>query len=68
MALRSTYLFEFLKVATLLLLGVLLFFLGSSAHQTSIGAYLSFFGILLLQGFEIFYPLLAKRAFETNRT
>jgi len=33
MALRSTYVVEFLKVATLLLLGVLLFFLGSSAHS-----------------------------------
>jgi len=67
MALRSTLLFEFVKVGTLLLLGVLLFLLGSSAHQTSIGAYLSFFGILLLQCIEVFYPLLAQEALAPAR-
>ena len=56
MILRSFHLFEGLKFFTLLLLGTLLFFLGTPSHQASLGAYLAFFGILLLQGMEILYP------------
>lgn len=56
MALRSSYLYAILKVGTVGLLGALLFFLGSAARQASPTAYISFFGILLLQAVEVFYP------------
>jgi signal transduction histidine kinase len=44
-----------------------LVFLGSSAYHASVGAYVSFFGILLLQGIEVFYPLLSKDGEDTKR-
>src|SRR5690349_7300283 len=56
MVLRSIHLFEGLKLGTLLLLGSLLFFLGTPTLQVSLGAYLAFFSIILLQGIEILYP------------
>lgn len=56
MTLRSFHLFEGLKLVTLLLLGTLLFLLGTPSQQASLGAYLVFFGIILLQSIEILYP------------
>ncbi|MEP6887078.1 MAG: ATP-binding protein [Nitrospirales bacterium] len=53
--------FEILKAATLALLALLLFSLGSASHPTSIGAYLSFASIMVLQGAE----MLAPRFFES---
>jgi signal transduction histidine kinase len=54
--------FEILKAATLVLLAVLLFSLGSATHPTSVGAYLSFAAIMLLQGAEIFGPPFSESA------
>jgi signal transduction histidine kinase len=54
-------LFEALKAATLVLLAVLLFSLGSVTHPTSIGAYLSFAAIMALQVFEMFGSVLSER-------
>jgi signal transduction histidine kinase len=45
-----------LKIGTLTLLAVLLLTLGSFAYHPSIGVYLSFFGLILLQGFELLFP------------
>lgn len=67
MTLRSAYLSGVLKTGTLVLLGALLLFLGSAARQASLGAYLSFFGIILLQGVEVFYPVFSKEAEQTGR-
>lgn len=47
-----------LKIATLALLAILLFTLGSFAYHPSLSVYLSFFAIILLQGIEVlFAPL-----------
>ena len=54
--------YEILKAATLLLLAVLLFSLGSATRATSIGAYLSFSAIMVLQGLEMFAPVFAEGA------
>lgn len=59
--------FEILKAATLALLAVLLFSLGSATHPTSVGAYLSFAAIMLLQGAEMFGPLFAESAHNPSR-
>lgn len=59
--------FEILKAATLALLAVLLFSLGSATHPTSIGAYLSFAAIMLLQGAEIFGPAFSESAQNPTR-
>ncbi|HKR78309.1 MAG TPA: ATP-binding protein [Nitrospira sp.] len=53
--------YEILKAATLILLAVLLFSLGSATRATSIGAYLSFSAIMVLQGLEIFAPAFSDR-------
>ncbi len=53
--------FELLKAATLLFLAVILFSLGSVTRPTSLGAYLSFSAIMLLQGLEMFAPALSER-------
>jgi signal transduction histidine kinase len=55
MTFRSFHLFDSLKLGTLLLLGTLLFVLGTPSQQASLGAYLAFFGIILLQSVEILY-------------
>jgi len=55
MTFRSFHLFDSLKLGTLLLLGTLLFVLGTTSQQASLGAYLAFFGIILLQSIEILY-------------
>jgi signal transduction histidine kinase len=52
--------YEILKAATLILLAVLLFSLGSTTRATSIEAYLSFFAIMALQGLEMFAPVFSK--------
>lgn len=54
--------FEILKAVTLALLAVLLFFLGSATHPTSVGAYVSFAAIMLLQGAEMFAPAFSEAA------
>ena len=53
--------FELLKAATLLFLAVILFSLGSATRPTSLGAYLSFSAIMLLQGLEMFAPAFSGR-------
>ena len=53
--------YEIMKAATLILLAVLLFSLGSATRATSIGAYLSFSAIMVLQGLEIFAPAFSDR-------
>jgi signal transduction histidine kinase len=55
MTFRSFHLFDSLKLGTLLLLGTLLFVLGTPSQQASLGSYLAFFGIILLQSVEILY-------------
>jgi predicted Na+-dependent transporter len=45
--------FDILKAATLALPVVLLFSVGSATSPTSLGAYLSFSAIMLLQGIEM---------------
>ena len=52
--------YEILKAGTLILLAVLLFSLGSATRATSIGAYLSFSAIMVLQGLEIFAPAFSE--------
>lgn len=54
--------FNILKAATLALLAVLLFSLGSVTRPTSLGAYLSFSAIMLLQGVEMLAPSLSENA------
>lgn len=54
---RSIHLFTVLKVGTLVLLGAFLFVLGTPAHQASLGAYLSFLAIMVLQGLELRNPI-----------
>ncbi|WP_447973185.1 two-component system sensor histidine kinase NtrB [Nitrospira sp. Kam-Ns4a] len=56
--LRSASLSGVLKAGTLGLLGALLFFLGSATRPATPAAYLSFLGLILLQGLEVVYPLL----------
>ncbi|HKW85870.1 MAG TPA: ATP-binding protein [Nitrospiraceae bacterium] len=67
MALRSLHLLDILKAGTLVLLAVLLLSLGSATHETSTIAYLSFFAIMLLQGVEMFYPLLSEEVADSAR-
>lgn len=67
MALRSLHLFGGLKLGTLMLLGALLVIFGTPAHQASVGAYLAFFGIILLQGVEMVYPFRPHEAEGTRR-
>lgn len=67
MTLRSAYLSAVLKTGTLILLGALLLFLGSATRQASLGAYLSFFGIILLQGVEVFFPVFSREAEQPGR-
>ena len=59
--------FEILKAATLILLAVLLFSLGSATRPTSLLAYFSFSAIMLLQGLEMFAPVLSVTANEIPR-
>src|SRR6267143_2490786 len=59
--------FEILKAATLVLLAVLLFSLGSASHPTSLAAYLSFSAIMLLQGLEMFAPILSEKTNDIRR-
>jgi signal transduction histidine kinase len=59
--------FELLKAATLILLAVLLFSLGSASHPTSPTAYLSFSVIMALQALEICSWLLPRRAQAAER-
>jgi signal transduction histidine kinase len=54
--------FDILKAATLALLAVLLFSLGSVTRPTSLGAYLSFSAIMLLQGVEMLAPSFSEKA------
>ena len=54
--------FEILKAATLALLAILLFSIGSVTRPTSLGAYLSFSAIMLLQGAEMFAPFFSEKA------
>lgn len=54
--------FDILKAATLGLLAVLLFSLGSVTRPTSFGAYLSFSAIMLLQGIEMLVPSFSEKA------
>ena len=54
--------FDILKAATLALLAVLLFSLGSVTRPTSLGAYLSFSAIMLLQGIEMLVPAFSEKA------
>lgn len=55
MTLRLAHLSGVLKVGTLALLAALLFLLGSITNQASAGAYVSFFGIILLQVLEVLH-------------
>ncbi len=55
MTLRLAHLSGVLKVGTLALLAALLFLLGSITNQASASAYISFFGIILLQVLEVLY-------------
>lgn len=59
--------FEILKAATLILLAALLFSLGSASHPTSLAAYLSFSAIMVLQGLEMFAPVLSEKADDSLR-
>jgi hypothetical protein len=64
--------FGILKTTTLALLAVLLFSLGSVHRPTSLGAYLSFSAIMLLQGIEMLAPslcflLVQKQIFEAQQ-
>ena len=59
--------FEILKATTLVLLAALLFSLGSATHPTSLAAYLSFSTIMLLQGLEMFAPVLSDKANDIPR-
>jgi signal transduction histidine kinase len=59
--------FEILKAATLILLAALLFSLGSASHPTSLAAYLSFFAIMVLQGLEMFAPVLSEKTNDILR-
>lgn len=55
---RSSHLFSgAIKLGTLGLLAVLLFTLGSFAHQASLATYLSFFAIIVLQSLEVLFPI-----------
>lgn len=54
--------FDILKAATLTLLAVLLFSLGSVHRPTSLGAYLSFSAIMLLQGIEMLAPSFSEKS------
>lgn len=54
--------FDVLKAATLGLLAILLFSLGSVTRPTSLGAYLSFSAIMLLQGIEMLAPSFSEKA------
>jgi len=54
--------FDILKAATLALLAALLFSLGSVTRPTSLGAYLSFSAIMLLQGIEMLVPAVSEKA------
>ena len=49
-----------LKVGTLTLLAILLLTLGSFVYHPSPGVYLSFFGMILLQGLELWFPPLSE--------
>jgi len=49
-----------LKVGTLSLLAILLLTLGSFVYHPSLSVYLSFFGVILLQGLELLYPPLSE--------
>ena len=53
--------FDILKAATLGLLAVLLFSLGSVTRPTSFGAYLSFSAIMALQGIEMLVPAFSEK-------
>jgi len=53
--------FDILKAATLALLAALLFSLGSVTRPTSLGAYLSFSAIMLLQGIEMLVPAVSEK-------
>jgi len=54
--------FDILKAATLGLLAILLFSLGSVTRPTSLGAYLSFSAIMLLQGIEMLAASFSEKA------
>jgi hypothetical protein len=60
--------FDILKVTTLALLVVLLFSLGSLTRPTSLGAYLSFSAITLLQGIEMLVPFFSEKTRNPRRT
>jgi signal transduction histidine kinase len=49
-----------LKVSTLAFLAILLLTLGSLVYHPSPGVYLSFFGLILLQGLEVLFPPLPE--------
>lgn len=57
-------LFEIFKATTLGILAVLLFSVGSATRPTTIGAYLSFSAIMVLQGVEIFAPSLSSNVLD----
>jgi len=50
-----------LKVGTLSLLAILLLTLGSFVYHPSLSVYLSFFGLILLQGLELLFPPLSEQ-------
>lgn len=67
MSIHHLNLFEILKAATLILLAALLFSLGSASHPTSLAAYLSFSAIMVLQGLEMFAPVLSEKTNDIAR-
>ncbi|HNA25860.1 MAG TPA: ATP-binding protein [Nitrospira sp.] len=67
MAFSHLTMFEVLKASTLVLLAALLFSLGSASHHTSLGAYLSFSAIMILQALELFAPALAPASSNIGR-
>lgn len=63
---RRLKLFEVFKATTLGILAILLLFVGSVTHPTTISAYLLFFAIMVLQGIEIFAPSFSSNTLDTK--
>ena len=63
---RRLKLFEVFKATTLGILAILLLFVGSATHPTTISAYLLFFAIMVLQGIEIFAPSFSLNTLDTK--
>jgi len=67
MSFHHLNLFEVFKAATLVLLAALLFSLGSATHPTSLAAYLTFSGIMILQALEMFTPVFSNKTQDWMR-